>query len=165
MPFLGDMRNDKEHRRSTESADRKQDFALAAGGPIAAKQLSEIGEVLGDLRQPLFDDSEPRRYRVFHVFARLAEGWRDATMQDSEQMLRVQTERDRKRFERPVASLALHGVVLDFADDRLGDLRALSQFALLPSELVYALVDGLRDRRPVFRHLFLFLRGPPQRRH
>src|SRR6478609_4180985 len=94
-------------------------------------------------------------YRLTHF------GWSAAT-QHSDKVLGMPAKRDRQRFERSRATAPLDGVMLKFAHDRLGDVRALRELALTPPEFIHALFDGVRNSYPILRHVFL--RAPPSRR-
>lgn len=75
---------------------------------------------------------------------------------------RVQVKRKGQRLKRAITAASLRPVVLDFANGRLGNLRARNELALTETELSHALIDRSCDCRPVFRHVFL--RAPPRRR-
>jgi hypothetical protein len=66
---------------------------------------------------------------------------------------------DRQRCQRACAASPFDGVMVKFAHDRLADVRALRELALPLSQFVHALFDGVGDRYPILRHLFL--RAPP----
>ena len=122
----------------------------------------EVVEPFGDLFHALLERVQSGPDGVRAVRDRFVDfGWISA-LQQEKQVLGVPAERGGQLLQRAGAAFALHDVVLDLADDRLRDVRALRELPLSPAELVHALVDGLGDRRPVFRHLFL--RAPPSRR-
>src|SRR6266511_2753691 len=119
-------------------------------------------QTFGDFGQVLFEAVQTGPESVSAVPDGLARVWRGAALQDCVQVLRVPTQGRGQGLQRPRAAAPLDGVVLKLADDGLGDMGALRKLALPPTELMHALVDGLRDCRPVFRHPFL--RAPPSRR-
>ncbi len=83
---------------------------------------------------------------------RLFGGRHWAPIKDRVKVLRVPAKRHRKGFQGAPTAAALNGVALNFPDDRRRDMRALGKFALTPSKLSYALIDGFGDRRPILRH-------------
>jgi hypothetical protein len=120
-------------------------------------------EQIGDLAQPLVNGiqagGDGSAVLADHRLTQL--GW-GAAAQDGGEVLGVPAQGDRERFEGPGAASPLDGVVLEFAHDRLRDVRALRELALAPSEFVHAFCDGVGDRHPILRHVFL--RAPPSRR-
>jgi hypothetical protein len=81
--------------------------------------------------------------------------WHGAAIEYRVKVLRVPAERDRQRFQRAWTSAALNCVPLDFADNGRRYVRTLGKLSLLPSQLSYALIDGLGDRRPILWHSIL----------
>jgi hypothetical protein len=81
--------------------------------------------------------------------------WHRAAIEHRIKVLRVPAKRHRQRFQRASATATLNGVPLDFPDNRRRHMRALRKFALTPSKLSYALVDGFGNRRPILRHSIL----------
>lgn len=76
------------------------------------------------------------------------------------QSLRIPSQSGRQRFQGARATPALDGMTLDFPDDGKRDVRAARQLALTPAKLTHAVVNGTRDRTPVFRHAFLRAPSP-----
>jgi hypothetical protein len=69
------------------------------------------------------------------------------------------TQRDRERFQRSGAALPFDGVMVEFAHDCWGYVRAWRELAVPPSPFVHALCDGVGDRHPILTHVFF--RAPP----
>jgi hypothetical protein len=122
----------------------------------------EVVEPVGDLAQSLIEGVQAGLDGV----SVLADGFvwlrRCTAGQHGVEVLWVPAEGDGQGLQGSRAAASFDGVVLEFADDRLGHVGAFREFALAPAERVHSLVDGLGDCRPVFRHPFL--RAPPQRR-
>lgn len=96
---------------------------------------------VGDVGQALLDVVQAGPEAVRGIGHRLVCGWRGSVVQQRFQVRRVQAERGRQGLQGSRAAAAFHGVVLDLADDRLRDVRALRQFALTqPSSLTRWLI-------------------------
>lgn len=125
----------------------------------------EIGfqavEAFGDVVEALFEAVQARPQGVGRVGKGLVELRRPSVVEHGVEVLRVPAQGRGQGFQGPRAAAAFDGAVLDLADDRLRDVRALGEFSLTPPQLIHALVDGLGDCRPILRHVFL--RAPPQR--
>ncbi len=118
-------------------------------------------ESIGDRAQMPFDGihAEPQTLPILRDW--FGQLWWSASVQHSVDMLRMPTQRDRKRLQSPRASPSLDDVMLDFADGRPRNKRTFRKLTLPPAEFIHPFVDGLGHGRPV---LHLFLRAPPRRR-
>src|SRR2546421_10145412 len=128
------------------------------GGQVGVHRVEQIG----DLAQAVVDCGQPGG----HPFVVVADwvtrlGW-CSTAEHGGEVLGMPAQRNRQRFQRPRAPSPLDGVMLKFTHDRLGYVRALRELALSPSQFVHALFDGIGDRHPILRHVFL--RAPPSPR-
>lgn len=121
-----------------------------------------FSEPISDLAQPLFERVHAGPHGVSVVADRFAEFGRPPTGHNGRQVLGMPAKGQGQRFKRPSATTPFNDVVLEFADDGLRYMRPFGQLALLPSEFAHAIVDGLRDCRPIFGHIFL--RAPPANR-
>jgi hypothetical protein len=131
------------------------------GLSIAADMLNHRGEIGPQadeksryLIQAGFDCVQPRRRYLTIACGRFVCGRWSASLQDGFKMLRLPAERHRQRFQGSRAAAALDGVTLNFAHDGGRYMRALCKFALTPSKLNHAPIDGFGDCRPIFRHSF-----------
>jgi hypothetical protein len=66
---------------------------------------------------------------------------------------RFPPESNRKGFQRPLASPALHRMPLDFPHNGQGHMRALRKLTLTPAKLTDAFADHPSDRSPIFRYV------------
>ena len=64
-------------------------------------------------------------------------------------------QRDRERFERAGATAALCFIAANFTNRCARNLGTLNQLTLIEAQLAHALVDRLRYRRPIVRHVLL----------
>ena len=129
--------------------------------PIFADMLNhhaEIGfhvdEKLGDLVEAPFERIQARRQRLTAACDWLACSRLPDPVEHLVKVLWLPAERYGQRFQRARATAALDGVTLDLSDGRQRHMRTFREFALTPSKLSYALIDGLGDCRPILRHPF-----------
>jgi hypothetical protein len=111
-----------------------------------------VAENLRDLVQASFNCAEPRRRRLAAAVDCLTWCWQPAAPEHRVKVLRFPAERYRQRFQGPRATAALNGVALNFPNDRGRHMRAFRKFALTPSKLSHAFIDGLSDGCPILRH-------------
>jgi len=114
----------------------------------------QVGEKLGYLVKALLDSVQPGRRHLTIACGRFHRDRRSASFQDRLKVLRLPAERHGQRFQSTRTTSAFYGVTLDFAHDGGRYMRALCKFALTPSKLNHAPIDGLSDCRPIFRHPF-----------
>ena len=112
----------------------------------------QVDEKLSDLVQTPFDRVKARGCRFMSACDWLSWYRRPETLEHRFEMLWFPAERHRERFQGSRATVALNGVTLNFAHNSGRHVRALSKFALAPSKLGHALIDGFRDGRPILRH-------------
>ena len=129
--------------------------------PIFADMLNhhaEIGfhvdEKLGDLVEAPFERIQARRQRLTAACDWLACSRLPDPVEHLVKVLWLPAERYGQRFQRARATAALDGVTLDLSDGRQRHMRTFRKFALSPSKLIYTLIDGLGDCRPILRHPF-----------
>jgi hypothetical protein len=127
--------------------------------PVIADMLNhrcdiglQAGEKLRYLVEPSFDRVKARRCG----FA-IARDWparrrMPMALENLVKVLRLPAECDRKRFQSPRATAALNRMTLKLSHYRQRHMRALCKFALTPSKLGHALIDGICDCRPILRH-------------
>src|SRR5260370_11768017 len=123
-----------------------------AGLPILADMLNhhaEIGfhvdEKLGDLVQAPFERVQTRPRRLVAAGDWLACPRRPDAVEHLVKVLWLPAKRYGQRRQRARATAALNGVTLDLPDGRQRHVRTFRKFALAPSKLSYALIDGLGD--------------------
>jgi hypothetical protein len=143
----------------------RPDKRMPRGLPIAADMLNHRGEIalqpgekLGNLVQSPFNCFQAHPRCPISSCGLLASS-RQATSKDAVEILRRPAKCHRQRFQSSRATATLDGMALNFPDDRWRHMRALREFALAPSKLIYALIDGVGNRRPILRHSFLRARA------
>ena len=131
------------------------------GLAVAADMLDHRGKIglqadenLGYLVQAPFDSIQARHRRFAVACNWLAGGWRPPSVEDRVKVLGLPAECHGQRFQSSRATVALNGVTLNFAHDGGRYMRALRKFTLTPSKLDHALIDGLSNCCPIFRHPF-----------
>jgi hypothetical protein len=148
--------------RFTLRADRLNDPSQVAADLIELSIAGiELIQAIDYLPQLLLDN----RQSTWHIAGpdnRLIATRRPTSFSDRSEMAWMPVERNGERFKRATAAAALHGVVLDLADNCLRNAGALYQVPLTQVQFRQAFVDRPSDRRPVLRHVFL--RAPPPHR-
>lgn len=110
----------------------------------------QVVQAFSDLVEAVFEGVQTGHERGLAV----RDVRRSTAAQHGVEVLRVPAKGGRQGLKGAATSATLDGVVLKLAHDRLRDLRAFRKLALSPPEFIHALVDGLGNRRPIFRHVF-----------
>jgi hypothetical protein len=142
--------------------DKHPDLAIFANTVNYHCEIRLDGiESIGYRAQMPFDGihAEPQTFPILRDW--FGQLWWSTSAQHRVDMLRMPTQRDRKRLQSPRASSSLDDVMLDFADGRPRNMRTVRKLTLPPAEFIHPFVDGCGHGRPV---LHLFLRAPPRRR-
>ena len=141
--------------------NNQSDHGNRRGLATVADMLNHRGEVRLHVSENLSDLSEAPLNRVEARGRRFAasvnwQTWRRqlAAPQYRIKVLRFPAERYRQRFQSSRATTTFNSVTLNFPHDRSRYMRAFREFALTPSKLSHALIDGLSDGSPILRHPF-----------
>jgi len=141
--------------------NKQSDHGNCHGLSTVADMLNHRGEIrlhvnenLGDLIQAPLNRIEARGRRFAASVERLTRRRQLAALENYIKVVRLPAKRYRQRFQSSRATATFNCVALNFPHDRSRYMRAFREFALTPSKLSHALIDGLSDGSPILRHPF-----------